>query len=112
MGWRSALTGILDKVSINLEHSYVVAGVGLRKCCYEIGENYLSIEKLSSFVQKRDQKFYLDIISFAKMTLLQRGLKESNFYDVGMCSFCSKNKFFSRRRTGTKKRTLSFSVIR
>jgi len=111
MGWRSAKAGILDSVPVDFKYSYVIAGVGLRKCCYEVGENFLSIEKLSPFIQKRSRKFYLDIISFVKMTLLQRGLKESNFYDLGMCSFCSKNRFFSHRRTKTKKRTLSFSVI-
>jgi len=111
MGWRSASAGILDNISIDFKHSYVVAGVGLRKCCYEVGKDFLSMKKLYSFVEKRGQKFYIDIISFAKATFLRHGLSEDNFYDLGICSFCHKDIFFSYRRTKTGKRTLSFSVI-
>jgi len=112
MGWRSAEAGILDNIDIDFKYSYVVAGVGLRKCCYEVGGKFLHIEGLSSFIEKRNQKLYLDIISFARNVLLRHGLQENNFYDLGICSLCDKNKFFSYRRDKTAKRTLSFAVIR
>ena len=111
MGWRSASSGIINNINIDFKRSYVVAGAGLRKCCYEVGEEFLRIKELSSFVEKRNQKFYLDIISFAKNSFYRRGLKEKNFYDTGICSFCHKTRFFSYRRAKTKKRMLSFAVL-
>ena len=111
MGWRSAQAGIIDNISVDLSNALVVAGVGLRKCCYRVGEEFLQIDRLAPFVEKKEDFFYLDIINFAKSNLLRRGLKEINFYDLGICSYCSKDRFFSYRRDKTKKRTLSFSVI-
>ncbi|MDP2922457.1 MAG: polyphenol oxidase family protein [Candidatus Omnitrophota bacterium] len=108
MGWRSAREGILDNIPYELSSFKALAGVGLRKCCYAVGKDFLEYSNLSSFVGKNKDGLYFDPTSFAKNALIRHGLKQENFFDTGICSFCSKGNFFSFRRDKTINRTLSF----
>ena len=115
MGWRSAREGILDNVTYDLKSFKVAAGIGLRLCCYEVGEEFLNYAPFQGFIKKqsvgahgRAPLIYFDPVSFAKDNLCRRGLKESNFFDLGLCNFCSADVFFSFRRDQTNSRTLSF----
>lgn len=90
MGWRGAKAGILNNIPFSLKSFSVFAGVGMRKCCYLL-----------------DNK-YFDPINFAKDMLFKKGLLINNFYDLNICSVCSKEQFFSYRRTKTNARTLTY----
>ena len=107
LGWRPGRAGILDDVPCDLSSSKVFAGVGLRKCCYEVGAEFLN-SSLAGQVVKRNDKLYFDPVAFARDKLIAKGLRKDNFFDAGICSFCSDLGYFSHRRTKTKKRTLSF----
>lgn len=114
MGWRSAKKGILDNVAYDLSSFKVMAGVGLRKTCYEVGDDLLSHKPFSPFIEKTSRGgvtpplLNFDPIGFAKNKLISRGLKEDNFIDLDICSFCSEDNFFSCRRGDVNSRTLSF----
>jgi copper oxidase (laccase) domain-containing protein len=112
MGWRSAAKGILDNISCDLTEFKVTLGVGLRKCCYQVGEEFSHYQNLKLFLEERNSKLYFDPVSFAKHLLSSQGLKEDNFFDLNLCSLChSKGReknFFSYRRNKTGSRTLSF----
>ena len=108
MGWRSAHKGILDNIGFDLSSFICVAGVGLRKCCYEVGEEFLKFDGMKYFVEKREGSYYFDSIGFARSRLSARGLDEDNFFDQGECSYCSARGFHSFRRTKARGRTLSF----
>ncbi len=112
IGWQGAKKGILDNINFDFTSSYVVIGVGLRKCCYQVGEEFLKIKMFSPFIAKRKNTLYFDIVSFVRNTLLEKRVASDNFFDVDICSFCSKYNFFSWRRNKTIKRTLSFITIR
>lgn len=109
MGWRGAQQGILDNLDFDLSLFKVAAGVGLRQCCYGVGDEFLKYPNFKNFIERRDNQLYFNPINFAKNTLIKRGLKEDNFFDANICSFCS-NDFFSFRRNKTTLRTLSFIV--
>lgn len=110
MGWRSAAAGILEHISFDLSSFICAAGVGLRACCYQVGDDFLENGRMKAFVTRQEKSYYFDPIDFARRNLVRNGLRESNFFDVGDCSFCSDGEFHSHRRTGTTDRTLSFIV--
>jgi copper oxidase (laccase) domain-containing protein len=108
MGWRSAREGILDNIPYDLAAFKVVAGVGLRKCCYRVGEEFLTYRGFDDFLTKENDCIYFDPIGFARSRLMRRGVKGGNFCDIGLCSFCDRRGFPSHRRDATKNRTLTF----
>ena len=108
MGWRSAKEGILDNIPYELDSFKVGLGVGLRQCCFEVGDEFLEYRAFKPFLKEREDKVYFDPVNFAKSTLIEKGLKERNLFDMGICSFCSDKGFFSYRRSKTSSRTLSF----
>lgn len=110
MGWRSAKEGILANVGEDLSSFTAVVGPALRKCCYEVGEEFLDFDNMSPFLGRKGEELYFDPVSFAKEELLKRGLKEGNFFDTRICSYCSFMELHSHRRTGRNSRTVSFIV--
>jgi YfiH family protein len=108
MGWRSAKDGILENVGDDLSTFVAASGPALRKCCYEVGREFFEYERVKPFLEERDGRIFFDSVSFVKNELMKRGLKEENFFDAGLCSFCSPGAFHSHRRTKTKNRTISF----
>jgi YfiH family protein len=108
MGWRGAKEGILGNVPYQLSSFRIVLGVGLRKCCYEVGEEFLNYHNLADFIEKKENRLYFDSAGFAKEALKKKGLKEENFFDLGLCNLCSKENFFSHRRNKTSLRNISF----
>ncbi|MFH1772444.1 MAG: polyphenol oxidase family protein [Candidatus Omnitrophota bacterium] len=106
MGWLSAKKGILDNLPADLANCKVACGVGLRKCCYAVGIEFLGFGELSSFLEGQRRNF--DVIAFTKEKVSSKGLHRENFLDINICSLCSGN--FSNRRNGTTNRTLSFIV--
>jgi len=112
MGWKPAVGGILDNIGGDLSSFKVFVGVGLRKCCYEVGEEFLAYSRLNGFVTKNGGSCLFDPVDFIRTTLTSKGLLPDNFYDVNICSKCAVHKFPSYRRTGEKTRTLTFIVKR
>ena len=110
MGWRSAEAGILDNIPYEMNGFRVVAGPGLRGCCFEVGEEFGEKEEMRRFLVKREDKYLFDAASFAKKTLVDKGLSEGNFFDTGLCSFCSSEGLYSFRKDGARERNLSFIV--
>ena len=108
MGWRSAKRKILNGIRGDLYNTKLAAGVGLRKCCYEVKGDFLKIPEFLSCIEEKDKKLYFDPISFVKTTLQAQGLDNNSLLDIGICSFCNKKNFYSYRRNKTNSRTLSF----
>jgi hypothetical protein len=109
LGWRPALEGILDNIKMDLSDFKVVVGVGLRCCCFRVGEEFKHYDKLAPYLRRKNEKLYFDPLGFLKEELTRYGLKRSNIKDVNICSLCNRG-FYSHRREQTEKRTLSFIV--
>ena len=58
MGWKSAQKGILNNLPYSLEGFKVILGVGLRKCCYQVGEEFSSYKEFSPFLTKKDDNLF------------------------------------------------------
>jgi len=108
MGWRGAREGILSSLPYQLSSFRVIAGPGLRDCCYEVGNEFLTYKLLRPFIVLRGGRYYFDPIAFARSALVAQGLREENFCDIATCSACSDKHLFSYRKTNTPHRQLSF----
>ncbi|MCF7886876.1 MAG: polyphenol oxidase family protein [Candidatus Omnitrophica bacterium] len=111
MGWRPAKKGILRNIPFNLTDFKVVAGLGLRSCCYQVGDEFRKFEELSSYLKITPKRVFFNPIQFARDQLISQGLDKDNFFDLNLCSYCSKHNFFSYRRDKTIRRNLSFIGI-
>ena len=107
MGWRSANKGILDSIPYDMSLFRAVAGVGLRKCCFKVGREFTGFKKLNHFVKKNND-LHFDPVEFSAASLKKKGLRENNFKDLRICTFCNNHNFPSYRRDKTNRRTLSF----
>lgn len=104
MGWRPAAKGILENLKPGLDDFSLIAGVGLRKCCFRVKEDFLSNRILASCVNKRGNSVFFDPVKFARSGIKTRDWRLT---DINICSFCD-NRFYSWRRDRTLSRTLSF----
>lgn len=111
MGWRSAKDGILENIPFNLDSFSVVIGTGMRRCCYQVGEEFYGYRGFSKHLHKSKKGVYYDPVSFCKDKLGKAGISRENLYDLNICSFCYPESLFSWRRDRTLNRTLSFIVI-
>ena len=118
LGWRPAYKRIIDNFlrvvgSFNLDYanSYLLVGPGLRRCCFEVKKDFAGFEFFKRFIYKRKEKFFLDLVGFAKENFLKGNFKKTNILDTQLCSRCFLS-FFSFRRENTEKRTLSFIIQR
>jgi copper oxidase (laccase) domain-containing protein len=108
MGWRSAKDGILENIPFGLSSFEVIAGVGMRDCCYQVGSEFLDHGRFNGFVGMREGVYYFDPVGFARTELIKKGLSEKMFFDYNICSHCSADGYFSHRKNATNNRTLSF----
>ncbi len=111
-GWRGTLAGIGSKMVrlLNSEHDISPGGIeaalgpAIGPCCYEVKvdvsvplvERWGKIAELC--VDPRDGKTYLDLRRFNRAILEQAGVPSRQIYQVGPCTSCTPDEFFSYRR--------------
>lgn len=111
-GWKSLVANIVEKVFEKLQNTFgsnpsdifVYFGPCAGNCCYEINEDFLTnLEKFYFFEQtisKRQEKIFFNLINFAKLQLLDLGVKTKNInFKYNNCTICD-NRFFSYRLAG------------
>ncbi|MBD3380187.1 MAG: hypothetical protein GF408_06975 [Candidatus Omnitrophica bacterium] len=111
MGWRSAEKGIIGHIRLDLSSFTVIAGPGMRKCCYEVGSEFEEKPVLAPHISRREGGIYFDPVGFAREQLLKKGLKEEGFRESGICTLCGGSGLPSFRGTGTGQRTISFAGL-
>jgi YfiH family protein len=105
-GWRSSRENITaktvkflqDKFNSKPSGLYVGFGPAIRDCCYEVGEDFN--DSFLNNIIKRDNRYYLDLISLNKSQLLALGVRENNIFDSGVCTCCRNDESFSYRKEG------------
>jgi YfiH family protein len=111
VGRKGLAKGIIEEVAkFFKDPKEVLVGIGphIRKCCYEFQErDYLEMKNWDKYFEKRNGKFYLDLTQILLDKLFALNFQKKNIEDLGFCTFCQKEKFFSARR-GEKKLFLSF----
>jgi len=111
-GWRGALAGIaqntvrlmVGRCGSNPRDLTAVLGPAIRQCCFEVGPDVAERFNLASGGKKRqtvitrEGRFFVDLAAFVKSELVAVGLEEKNIIDVGLCTSCLPELFYSYRR--------------
>jgi polyphenol oxidase len=111
-GWRGTLAGIAEKAArlftdqlhVPADEIEVALGPSIGSCCYEVKDDVAGpllkrwggIAQAS--IQKREGKTYLDLRQLNRAVLSQAGIPETNIFQIGPCTSCSPDDFFSYRR--------------
>jgi YfiH family protein len=122
-GWRGTLAGIAPKALELLKTRYGVApdsvqvalGPSVGPCCYEIGADVSAplLERWGGMTEAslttRGGKSYLDLRRLNRLMLEKAGVAARSLLEVGPCTSCATDDFFSyRRERGETGRQISF----
>ena len=111
-GWRGTLAGIAAKAVGALKERYGVAGQGIEAalgpaigaCCYEVKEDVSRplVDKwgqlAESSIHHRSGKTFVDLRGLNRAVLESAGIPPNRVYQIGPCTSCAKEEFFSYRR--------------
>jgi YfiH family protein len=111
-GWRGTLAGVAEKLLRLLKDQHGIApdnvdaalGPAIGSCCYEIGADVVQpmitrwgdLAEVS--IQSRGGKSYLDLRKLNRAILKKAGVPSDQIHQLGPCTSCAKNDFFSYRR--------------
>jgi hypothetical protein len=122
-GWRGTLAGIAEKAVLFFEREYGVLpaeleaalGPSIGPCCYEVKDDVAGPlmkrwGKLTTpSVAVRDGKSYINLRRLNRDILRAVGIPGNQLFQIGPCTSCSPDDFFSYRRAGGETgRQLSF----
>jgi YfiH family protein len=98
-GWRGTLLGVVGKTARELGGGLVRAYVGpcIRGCCYEVSEK-LAEEFAREFGSGVVSGRYLSLPAAIRADLEKAGVEE--IHDLGLCTGCRPDLFYSHRKQG------------
>jgi polyphenol oxidase len=98
-GWRGTLAGIAGKAVRSIGEKGVEAYIGpsIRGCCYEVSEE-LAEGFAARFGEEVVSGRYLSLPAAIRVDLERAGVEE--VHDLGLCSGCRPDLFYSHRKQG------------
>lgn len=122
-GWKGTLACILSKTidemkkQFNTNSQELIASIGPhnRQCCYEVGEEVMEKFKSLDFYSELNifNEKNLNMKNCIEYQLKSQGIKESNIYDMKICTFCNKEyKMHSYRKNKDAGRMFSFIYLK
>ncbi len=118
-GWRGTVGGITKNAvkmmnEMGIHKNDILAAIGpcIGKCCYEVGsevrDEFLAVDsQYRAFFTPNGEKFMLDLNKANEDILISSGLLPENISRLDLCTKCNENHFFSHRRSGTNRGTMS-----
>ena len=112
-GWRGVVNKIsakaflmlVDKCKCDPSEINAYVGAHIRQCCFEVGDEVAEIFRGTfgeNVLCKKVDKFSVSMAAALKMQLMAVGLKEERFCDLGLCTKCNEDLFYSYRATDGK----------
>lgn len=109
-GWRGTLAGIGAAMVSKMKTEYgcspsdIIAGIGPSLCqdCFEVDEDvalafFDADAAYRDFAYERGSKTHIDLRGIIRRDLMAAGLEPGNLSDMGLCTKCNKDLFFSHR---------------
>ncbi len=114
-GWRGTLSRVLLQTILQMQRVFgsnppdllVALGPGIRACCFEVGSEVAALFEadypssgLAVPVPARPGKYLLDLCKALEIQLELAGVRPENRHDLGACTCCNPETFFSYRAEG------------
>jgi len=97
-GWRGTLAGVAAKAAQEMgEPVQAYIGPSIRGCCYEVSEE-LARTFAGRFGKEVVSGRYLSLQAAIRINLREAGVRE--IHDLGLCSGCRPDLFYSHRKQG------------
>lgn len=121
-GWRGTVGGITKNALTIMrdngardENIFAAIGPCIGKCCYEVGKELFDAfvtasPNYSAFFTPNGDKFMLDLNLANKTMLMEFGVRQENISVAKLCTKCDADNFFSHRRQGVVRGTLSAMI--
>ncbi|HHT23817.1 MAG TPA: peptidoglycan editing factor PgeF [Bacteroidales bacterium] len=123
-GWRGTCSQILKNVIETLTKNYktnptdliVAIGPSISVDVYKVGLEVVEAFKKENFeiekiFQKKSDKYYLDLWTANKITLLEAGVQLENIEISEHCTYSEHERFFSARRLGIKSGRITSGIM-
>jgi len=109
-GWRGTRLGIGRKAATLLARKAgarpdavkAVLGPCLRACCYEVGEEFKAYFPKTVSQDPKTDRLRFDLAAENIRQLGDAGIPSANVRDLGLCTACRSDLFYSYRREGDK----------
>ncbi len=120
-GWKGTALGIVRKAAQQMralgakrENMGALIGPGIGPCCYNVQEDVAGVFRALGFgepaIQRRKGYLFLDLKEANREMLRQEGVEE--IHDVGLCTSCREDLFYSARRDRGLGRQINFVLMR
>lgn len=123
-GWRGSVAGIVPKTLITMRHAFgsqadsihVAIGPSAGPCCYEVDEPVLNALHSYPFWklvvrETGPERALLDLRQFVRRQARAAGVSQQNIWTVSHCTICRPDLFFSYRREGVVKDTMTSGIM-
>jgi hypothetical protein len=116
-GWRGTRSRILTKTVAAMQRSSgsdpaslrVAFGAGIRSCCFEVDAEVVAqfhhefpTVALAARHPRHEGKFLLDLAAALHYQTEEAGIRGDSVSDLGLCTCCNADEFFSYRRDGDR----------
>lgn len=122
-GWRGTVQEIAGRVVSEMQKTFgtnpkdIRAAIGphIGSCCFAVDAPvyeafYAAFPKDGGFAEKRGEKYHISLASAVRHTLEKAGVLEIS--DIGLCTACHSERFFSHRKTGGKRGLFGAVIFR
>lgn len=125
-GWRSTVADIeknaIDKMvslGANPKDIKIAVGPAIDRCCFEVGAEVIEAaceligkENCEEFFNKKDNgKYMLDLRGVVKTRFIQLGVPKDNIENVGGCTLCHPERYYSHRYSEGLRGSLACAVM-
>jgi polyphenol oxidase len=115
-GWRGTLSRILPNTIQEMQQAFdsapaellLAVGPGIRACCFEVGAEIVQLfeesypdSQIARPTPERPEKYQLDLFKILKIQMDASGILHQNCHDLGICTCCNTQDFFSYRAEGS-----------
>lgn len=108
VGWKGAISSLVSemirKADPNPQNVFVAIGPGIGVCHFEIKSDILpNFQKYPNAIFKKQGKIFVDLNLIINQTLLESGVNKTRIENLGQCTYCNPEKYFSFRRDKPEK---------
>jgi YfiH family protein len=123
-GWRGSVAGIVPKTLTTMQQAFgsqaesiqVAIGPSAGPCCYEVDEPVLIRLQTYPFWnlvvrETGPGRALLDLREFVRLQASAFGVPQQNMWTVSHCTICQPDLFFSYRREGAVRDTMTSGIM-